>query len=207
ITATIAGTPSILITKDARMRELAEYHQLTSITKDDIKENTKLSDVIQQVDFHRPEKRQAENFDHYIDFLNKNNLDHIYKKKMKPKQVPLDKELKKIKLCEPIKTISGISTKEMAERWEAYYPSVAKKEAAAKKKQKETLAQRDKEIKTQKDKIVELEKRLEKTIKDSEETLPVSDETILDYQKLLIAKDKIITAQQEQLQQNKTNKR
>ena len=206
ITATIAGTPSILITKDARMRELAEYHQLTSITKDDIKENTKLSDVIQQVDFHRPEKRQAENFDHYIDFLNKNNLDHIYKKKMKPKQVPLDKELKKIKLREPIKTISGISTKEMAERWEAYYPSVAKKEAAAKKKQKETLAKKDKEIKTQKDKIAELEKRLEHTMKDSEGTLPVSDETILDYQKLLIAKDKIITAQQEQLQHNKRNK-
>src|SRR5699024_9441750 len=67
---------------------------------------------------------------------------HIYKKKMKPKQVPLDKELKKIKLREPIKTISGISTKEMAERWEAYYPSVAKKEAAAKKKQKETLAKK-----------------------------------------------------------------
>src|SRR5699024_3422250 len=206
ITATIAGTPSILITKDARMRELAEYHQLTSITKDDIKDNTKLSDVIQQVDFHRPEKRQAENFDHYNDFLNKNNLKHIYKKKIKSRQATLDKEMKKITLRETIKTISGISTKEMAERWESYYPSITKKEAAAKKKQKETLAKKDKEIKTQKDKIAELEKRLEHTMKDSEGTLPVSDETILDYQKLLIAKDKIITAQQEQLQHNKRNK-
>src|SRR5699024_11883160 len=102
-----------------------------------------------------------EDFDHYIDFLNKNNLNHIYTKKIKPRQVPLDKELKKITLREPIKTISGISTKEMAERWEAYYPSIAKKEAAAKKKQKETLDKKDKEIKTQKEKIVEIEKRID----------------------------------------------
>src|SRR5699024_10914837 len=39
ITATIAGTPSLIIPKDARMRELAEYHKLTSLWWQDISEN------------------------------------------------------------------------------------------------------------------------------------------------------------------------
>jgi len=78
ITATIAGTPSILFPKDARMRELAEYHQLTHVMANEVTDDTTIFDLIEQVDFHSPEKMQKRNFNNYIDFLNKNDLDHIY---------------------------------------------------------------------------------------------------------------------------------
>src|SRR5699024_6521326 len=160
ITATIAGTPSILITKDARMRELAEYHQLTSITKDDIQEDTKLSDIIQRVDFQRPAKRQADNFDHFIDFLNKNKLDHIYKESNVLKNSPLDEQVSKIDIREPIKTVSGCTMEELAQRWERYYPLEAKKEERTKEKQQAKMKEKDKLIALGKKKIEELDNHL-----------------------------------------------
>ncbi|MEG7381544.1 polysaccharide pyruvyl transferase family protein [Bacillus subtilis] len=119
ITATIAGTPSLLLPKDARMRELAEYHQLTHIMANEITEQTKLSELIETLDFHKPEKRQAQNFDHFISFLNQNELDHIYKEKAIPDTVPFDEKLSNTKLLSPVTTVSGCSSTETAKRWEA----------------------------------------------------------------------------------------
>lgn len=48
IAATIAGTPSILIPKDARMRELAEYHQLTHVMANDLSDDTTLTELIEK---------------------------------------------------------------------------------------------------------------------------------------------------------------
>ncbi|AZV49451.1 polysaccharide pyruvyl transferase family protein [Bacillus halotolerans] len=119
IAATIAGTPSLLLPKDARMRELAEYHQLTHVMANEITAQTKLSELIETLDFHQPEKRQAQNFDHFISFLNKNELDHIYKEKMIPDTVPFDEKLSSTKLLPPVTTVSGCSSTETAKRWEA----------------------------------------------------------------------------------------
>ncbi|MCI3983314.1 polysaccharide pyruvyl transferase family protein [Bacillus vallismortis] len=119
IAATIAGTPSLLLPKDARMRELTEYHQLTHIMANEITEKTKLSELIEKVDFQQPEKRQAQNFDHFISFLNQNELDHIYKEKATPDTVPFDEKLSNTKLLSPVTTVSGCSSTETAKRWEA----------------------------------------------------------------------------------------
>ncbi|TWT03720.1 polysaccharide pyruvyl transferase family protein [Planomicrobium sp. CPCC 101079] len=135
ITATIAGTPSILIPKDARMRELAEYHQLTHVMADKITSKTKLSELVEKADFKKPIKPHPKNFDHYIDFLNQNGLDHIYKKTLSPITVPLEEQLANIQLQAPISTISGISLEEMVQRWETFYPL----EEAHKKAQKDPI--------------------------------------------------------------------
>lgn len=119
IAATIAGTPSLLLPKDARMRELAEYHQLTHVMANEITDQTKLSELIETLDFHQPEKRQAQNFDHFISFLNQNELDHIYKEKAIPDTVPFDEKLSNTKLLPPVTTVSGCSSTETAKRWEA----------------------------------------------------------------------------------------
>lgn len=117
ITAVIAGTPSILIPKDARMRELTEFHELTHIWANKITKDTRLVDVIEQVDFKLPEKNHAAHFENYIDFLNKNELDHIYKENSYPTNVPLDNQLAKLDLLEPIDAITAISIKEAGDRW------------------------------------------------------------------------------------------
>lgn len=151
VTAVIAGTPSIIIPKDGRMRELAEYHGFTSIWWNDITENTSLTDEIQKLDFKSPEKVQPKNFDNFIDFLNKNNLPHVYEDDLSPSNVPLDDKIANTELLPPLEPISSCSLEEMVERWEKYYPLAAKKEAAAKKrlenKYEKEIAEKDKRIK------------------------------------------------------------
>ncbi|OAK67609.1 polysaccharide pyruvyl transferase family protein [Lederbergia galactosidilytica] len=157
ITATIAGTPSILIPKDARMRELTEYHGLTHVWWNDITEKTRLPDLVEKVDFQSPTKKQGQNFDHFIDFLNKNSLDHIYKDNVTPEVVPLDEKLKEVDFKQPVVPISGCTTEEIAERFESYSSMMEKKNAnklAAKDKVIKNLQadvkKKDKKIKHQK---------------------------------------------------------
>ncbi|MBS4200648.1 polysaccharide pyruvyl transferase family protein [Bacillus sp. FJAT-49732] len=150
ITATIAGTPSILIPKDARMRELAEYHNLTHVMAHEITDKTNLSDLIEKVDFQSPAKKQGENFDKFISFLNNNKIDHIYKDSLTPTRVPLEEQLGKVQLLPPITPISGCTMEEMVERWEKYYPYEEKKLADKNKtinEQKKKLNAQDKKIK------------------------------------------------------------
>lgn len=115
ITATIAGTPSLLLTKDTRMKELADYHNLTHIEAKDLKKGTKLKDIIGELDFHSPEKVHKENFDKFIWFLNKNGLDHIYNYQYE-NQVPLDKKIASIDLPNLIKPINKLSSSEISKR-------------------------------------------------------------------------------------------
>jgi hypothetical protein len=137
ITATISGTPSIIIPKDARMRELAEYHQLTHVMANEINEKTRLSDLIEKVDFQQPTKRQAENFDHYIDFLNKNKINHIYKETNHPARIPLEERLSDVQLLPLEVPISACSIEETVARWENFYSGESPQITALKKKVKE----------------------------------------------------------------------
>ncbi|MFS0638766.1 polysaccharide pyruvyl transferase family protein [Mesobacillus foraminis] len=167
IAATIAGTPSILLPKDARMRELAEYHQLTHVMANEITEQTRLSDLVEKADFHSPEKNQAKNFDHYISFLNSNNLDHIYKDSMTPAVVPFDVRLAKVDLLPAITPISGISIEELVQRMEKY--STLEEEKRAKEQKN-----KDKKIKDLQKKVEDTQKKLkekDKAIKKYKGTL------------------------------------
>ncbi|WP_053218160.1 polysaccharide pyruvyl transferase family protein [Virgibacillus senegalensis] len=150
IAAVLAGTPSILLPKDARMRELAEYHQLTHVMAHDINENTRLMDLVENADFQSVQKNQGKNFDHFIDFLNKNKLEHIYQDGVSPQIVPLDEQLAKIQLHPPIVPVSGCTLEEMVQRWEDYYPKAEERQAKKLKKQKSQLAEKNKIIKKQK---------------------------------------------------------
>ena len=116
IVATINGTPSITIVSDARMRELALYHGLPSITPADITEHTDLKKLINEIDFKEVETIQPKRFDHFIDFLNKNKLEHIYKRDKNRKDAPLDTIMEKIYYHEPITTITKISEEEIGKR-------------------------------------------------------------------------------------------
>ncbi|MEI3607582.1 polysaccharide pyruvyl transferase family protein [Pseudogracilibacillus sp. SE30717A] len=147
VTATIAGTPSIIIPKDARMRELAEYHNLTSVWWNDITDETRLEDLVEKVDFKAPEKVQARNFDNFIDFLNKNNLPHVYKENLNPADIPLDDKISEVEFKQPLVPVSGCTMEEMVERWEKFYPLEDEKATRVKKKYKKEIAKKNKRIK------------------------------------------------------------
>jgi len=147
IAATIAGTPSIIIPKDARMRELAEYHQLTYVWANDITEKTTLSELVEKSDFQKPARRQGENFDNFINFLNKNNLNHIYKDTLAPSNVPLDEKIAKTQLQPAISPISGCSLEETVARWEKYFPLEEEKNNQKMADLQNKVAEKDKVIK------------------------------------------------------------
>lgn len=157
ITATISGTPSILTVKDARMRELAEYHGLTSINKDEITDDLRLSEVIEKADFQRPTKKQGKNFDNFIKFLDKNDLDHIYKEEVHPTNVPFDDKMSTIEFPQPITPVSGCTMEEMVERWEKYYPLAEEKNARAIRHQRNRVAEKNKVIARKNKRIKHLE--------------------------------------------------
>lgn len=80
ITATIAGTPSITIPLDARMKELVEFHELTHLKPNEITVGTPLQDLLDMVDVHSPEKKHAENYGNFVNFLKTNGLNPVIQK-------------------------------------------------------------------------------------------------------------------------------
>lgn len=120
IAATLVGTPNIMIVKDLRMRELADYHGLCHVDTSEIKEDTDIFSLIEKADFHCAEKKQAENLSRYTAFLEKNGLDHIYKGGADGAEAPFDEKLRSISLTQPVEPVSQLSTEQQLERWQAY---------------------------------------------------------------------------------------
>lgn len=160
VTATIAGTPSLIIPKDARMRELADYHKLTSVWWNDIDEQTHIQTLIEQSDFNSPETVQQENFDHFIDFLNKNNLDHIYKEDLDIENAPLDNVIQEqqLDMVAPVESITSCNVNEALHRWDNYYKVKSNKLIKTVVKQK--MTPKNNEIKTLKGKINSKDKKI-----------------------------------------------
>lgn len=153
IAAVIAGTPSIIFPKDARMRELAEYHNLTKVMANEITEKTNLLDLIEQVDFHSVEKNQAENFDRFIAFLDKNGIEHIHKNSGVIENAPLDQAIAKVNSLPPLETIAHLSLEQQVKRWESYYPKAEAIEAKKLKDKEAKIKEQKKIISNQESKI------------------------------------------------------
>lgn len=79
VAAILAGTPVVFFAKDARTRELAEYHNIPHLPSAQVDEDKNLMDMLACLDMHGIEKRQHENFDRFVTFLDRNGLPHIYR--------------------------------------------------------------------------------------------------------------------------------
>lgn len=81
IAGLMAGTPSIIFPGDSRTREFVAYHKMPSMPMYEVPENLTLEELVERVDFKSVEQVQKKNFNHFIEFLDKNGIDHIYKEK------------------------------------------------------------------------------------------------------------------------------
>ena len=96
VAAILAGTPNIMFPFNARTREMTEYHHLTCLRPDEVREGTSIIDYLDQLDFDSYESNKRANLDHYIDFLNRNGLDEtIFQDKLEWEQgeSPLEKQI------------------------------------------------------------------------------------------------------------------
>jgi hypothetical protein len=112
IVATINGIPSITIVHDARMKELAEYHALPSIPGDEIQKFANLTELVNSVNFDEVQNTQVKRFEHYLEFIEKNDLDHVYKEDRNIINTPLDNLIAKTQFDDPIESITAISDEE-----------------------------------------------------------------------------------------------
>lgn len=126
VAALLAGTPSILIPKDARVRELSEYHDFTRVSQTDINADTNVWDLIHAADFQQPCRKQEANFNRFLGFLDKNEISHIYQHGT-PDTIPFMERMKNVSLQPPVTTFANCSLEEMAERFESFYPAYERK--------------------------------------------------------------------------------
>src|SRR5690625_11417 len=135
------------------MRELAEYHNLTSLWHNDIKEDTNIFDVIEKSDFKSPEKVQESNFDNFISFLDKNNIVHVYEKDINLTRVPFDKKILDINLRPPLKPLTGCTTEQIVNRFENYHTVKEDKRKKQEEKYRAEIKILKKQIKKQKEHV------------------------------------------------------
>ncbi|MBQ0140364.1 MAG: polysaccharide pyruvyl transferase family protein [Kurthia sp.] len=120
VAAILAGTPSLIIPKDARMRELADYHQMPSLFASEINANTSILEVMQTKDFSTLQQVDERNFNHFISFLEKNNISHIYGANTTNREVALDIRIKGLPIRGPIESFQIASEKEKITRWKNF---------------------------------------------------------------------------------------
>lgn len=116
IAAILADTPSLLITKDLRTRELAEFHGLCSIDEADLDNYNNIWDLINSADFHSPESKHMQNFENFLDFLHANGLKTIYDDDMYRTDAPLDDIIKAARIHNEIKPAVLCDKKEIISR-------------------------------------------------------------------------------------------
>ncbi|WP_339283202.1 polysaccharide pyruvyl transferase family protein [Oceanobacillus sp. FSL K6-3682] len=146
VAPTLAGTPSITIPIDARMRELSEYHNFPRVSIGEINDDTKLEDLLDKVDLHSVEKSHQKNYDNFIGFLEKNDIEHVYNYNSQGLQLPLETKLEKINLKNPVIPITSCGSYEMKERLQKSFEIMVSKQEKEKNKQTSKVKEKNKTI-------------------------------------------------------------
>ena len=140
----LSGVPSFVFPTDARIRELAEYHNVPNMPASEVDENTDIFDIYEKTDFSQVNDGHEQRFWHFVDFLNANGLPHIYQDKNRT-VVPFDEKIKNIEFEGPIHSLTTCPPNEMIERI-AFGNELLMKEQ---KKAVDTLNEDKKELKAE----------------------------------------------------------
>ncbi|MCD8124931.1 MAG: polysaccharide pyruvyl transferase family protein [Lachnospiraceae bacterium] len=137
----LGGAPSLLIIKDIRMRELAEFHHLPHVQTIDLNHYKSIWDVIESMDFHSPEAVAPKNFENYIDFLHLNGFKTIYDENPDRKDAPLDQRIAEADVTPEVTSCVRCSPEELTERFRNSYEFVVKRQEQLKTKANKSSAE------------------------------------------------------------------
>ena len=90
VAAVLSGAPIIIIPHDARMRELTAYHDFPCVPANQLLPDMELDEVAASVDLSSHLRKQPQNFEHFVDFLNLNGICHIYQENPNRRSAPID---------------------------------------------------------------------------------------------------------------------
>ena len=116
IAAVLAGIPVYIFAPDARILELARYHNIQHMLAKDITKETNIFDVYEKADFSKVKEGHEKRFHHYLDFLETNGLQHVYGTARTNIETPFDIAIKTKDFPQGVKPISNLSQKERTNR-------------------------------------------------------------------------------------------
>ena len=161
VAAVLSGVPSFIVATDQRVSELASYHNIAHITIDDTDDTSTIRKLIENVDFNRIHQGHEYRFNHFVDFLQKNELNNIYSKDRSIKHAYFDDVLKSLDFSDDVLAFDAVSsdiqlkrTKNAAEFYSGKFFSVQKQlkeEKTQTKELKKTLKETKKEVTTLKE--------------------------------------------------------
>ncbi len=100
IAAYLAGVPGLVVARDLRVAELAEYFEIPAIGQDAVAGGVSILDAYEKADFTRVQANHGLRFRHYVDFLNANGLDHIFRDGVQ--DVPYDARMRTVEPLPPV---------------------------------------------------------------------------------------------------------
>lgn len=101
--AVLSGVPAFVFCSDTRTEELCRYGRIPHMPINTLKPDTDIRDILEKADFAGVCRGYRERFDHFVDFLDRNGLEHIYKNGATPKAAPFDEALAKLPFSGAVK--------------------------------------------------------------------------------------------------------
>lgn len=150
VAAILSGVPAFIVATDQRVSELADYHNIAHITINETDENTTIKELTQNIDFNRIHICHEERFNHFVDFLEKNELKSIYSENRNSSEAYFDTVIRNTTFSDDVLSFEAVDDKTKIYRTQkaAEFYSVKYDEAQNR-------------LKEQKAKIKELEKTLQ----------------------------------------------
>ena len=145
VAAILAGVPSVMIVKDMRMRELADYHHIPCVTSEGIDQETEIEQILANVDFSQLGRNHKENYNHYEDFLRKNGIANVCREMCSEGYTaPYDRVTAGLEIPAPVRPLCVLDDAEKTARAEEYFAIEAEYIAGLKKQKSNAGKDRDK---------------------------------------------------------------
>lgn len=121
IAAVLAGTPAYIFAPDSRILELADYHNIQHMPAKEIKEDTDIFALYEKADFTSVQKGHKQRFEHYLDFLEANGLEHIYKEERVNHRARFDDVIDALDFPPGVMALNLQNLTEQRERLDTYF--------------------------------------------------------------------------------------
>lgn len=96
IAAVVNGVPAFVFTSDTRTEELCRYANIPHMPIDGLRGGEDIREIFEKADFEAVCRDHRRRFDHFVDFLNRNGVPHIYRETPDPETVPFDEAMKRV---------------------------------------------------------------------------------------------------------------
>ena len=129
IAAVLAGTPSFIFAPDARVFELAQYHNIPHMLMKGVTRKTSIIELYETTDFTVMHQQHNKKFEHYSAFLSKNGLEHVYDGKRNYDTLPFDEKIASIDFRGSVGSVYKKKPQILAQRLEFGYAQLSETNA------------------------------------------------------------------------------